>query len=416
VAAQLAAKLGRPVQWAMTPDGAKDLRRWLLDQTDYRPERYDAKAIGDRLIEALRKGAKSPPGPTDADAAPPGQPIAVCRSAASLVPGRVEWLWPGWIPLRAATLLDGDPGLGKSTLTIDWSARASRGWAWPPAAGGVSVAEPVGVLLLSAEDDPERTIRPRLDAAGADLERVHILDGIRSGDSERPPVLPLDLDLIECRVVEHCIRLVVIDPLMAYLGGEIDAHKDADVRRAMHQLKLLAERTGAAVLVVRHLNKLIGGPALYRGGGSIGIIGAVRSAMVVGRDPSNPEHCILAATKCNLCRMPKSLRYTHEPTGDVSRIGWAGECDLTADDILVHAGPTKQSEVERCADVLRELLAGGAMESAELYAGLAATGYAKRTVERAKQVAGVRVHRVGYGAEGRWMASIPAKDEEEIPP
>jgi hypothetical protein len=346
---------------------------------------------------------------------PADQPTAVVRPAAALVPGRVEWLWPSWIPLRAVSLLDGDPGLGKSTLTIDWTARASRGWAWPPAAGGVPVAEPVGVLLLSAEDDPERTIRPRLDAAGADLQRVHGLDAIRTGDAERPPVLPLDLDLIESRVVEHGIRLVVVDPLMAYLAGEIDAHKDSDVRRAMHQLKLLAERTGAAVLVVRHLNKLIGGPALYRGGGSIGIIGAVRSATVVGRDPGNPDHCILAPTKCNLCKMPRALAYTHEPAGDVSRIAWSGESDLTADDILVHAGPKKQSEVERCADALRELLAGGGMESDDLSSALSGMGYSAATQRRARQAARVRTQRVGFGAEGRWVATIPPPAEEPIP-
>src|SRR5439155_1425554 len=116
-------------------------------------------------------------------------------------------------------------------------------------------------------------------------------------------------------------------------------------------------------VVLRHLNKLTGGPAMYRGGGSIGIIGAVRSAMAVGRDPADANRLALAPTKCNLCRMPRSLSYALESSGDVARVGWIGECDLKADDILGHAGGrNKPTDAERCADVLRDLLDGRSVE------------------------------------------------------
>lgn len=344
---------------------------------------------------------------------PPG-PRAILRTASTLRSLKVEWLWAARIPRGALTLLDGDPGLGKSTITTDIAARVSRGWAMPPDAGE-PVSEPADVILLSAEDDPERTIRPRLEAAGADLARVHLLDAIHAANEDRPPTLPLDLDLIEGAVVENKAGLIVIDPVMAYLGGEVDAHKDTDVRRVLHAMKRLAERTMVAVLIVRHLNKLIGGPAVYRGGGSIGIIGATRSAMVVGRDPTDPHRCVLAPVKCNLCRMPQALAYSHEPVGDVSRIGWAGECDLTADDILAHVGPHRQSDAERCADAMKDLLTGKSVETDELTRTLTEAGYSEATIKRARKRLGVRVSRVGYGAEGRWMASLPPPAGDGIP-
>jgi hypothetical protein len=133
--------------------------------------------------------------------------------------------------------------------------------------------------------------------------------------------------------------------------------------------------------------------------------------MVVGRDPASPGHCVLAPVKCNLCRPPKSLRYTHEPTGDVSRIAWVGESDLTADDILVHTGPKRPSEFERCADAIRELLSGRSVESDELLRTLSEMGYSERTVRRAKQVAGVRTGRVGFGNDGVWMVSLKTGSE-----
>jgi hypothetical protein len=340
---------------------------------------------------------------------------------ADVQPHPVEWLWRPWIPRPGLTLLDGDPGLGKSTLLIDLAARVSCGWTMP--SGGDPAQVPAGVLLLSAEDDPERTIRPRLDAAGADVSRVHLLAAIRDGDEERPPVLPWDLALVESRIAGRQIVLVIVDPFMAYLDGEIDAHRDQDVRRCLHGLKLLAERTGVAIVIIRHLNKLVGGPALYRGGGSIGITGAVRSALVVGRDPKDPHTCVLAPVKCNLAAKPKALTYGLEPVGDVARVGWGGETDLEADDILVHVGGRrKQTTREQCAQAIRDIVAAGVMESGELDRQLKERGYSGNAIRDGRRLAKVKANRVGYGAEGKWMVSIPQdepitpadQDEEEF--
>ncbi len=165
---------------------------------------------------------------------------------------------------------------------------------------------------------------------------------------------------------------------------------------------------------MRHLNKLNGGPALYRGGGSIGIIGAVRSALLVGRNPADPHQCVLAPSKCNLAAAPRSLLYSHEPVGDVARIGWAGETDLTADDILGHAGGRiRQNNAEQCTEAIRELLAAGAMESSALDGELAKRGYSERAAKAGRKLAGVRVRRVGFGPAGRWMAALPCEADAD---
>src|SRR5262249_30457928 len=168
---------------------------------------------------------------------------------------RTAWLWGNWIPKGALTLLDGDPGLGKSTMTLDLAARVSRGWRMPPGGGAGGGVTAGGGLLLGAGGGPHCTLRARRDAAGADVSRITLLAAIRAGRDERPPVLPWDLSLVESAIREKGITLVIIDPFLAFLDGALDAHKDQDVRRCLHQLKELAQRTGAAVLLVRHLNK-----------------------------------------------------------------------------------------------------------------------------------------------------------------
>jgi hypothetical protein len=304
-------------------------------------------------------------------------------------------------------LLDGDPGLGKSTLALDISARVTRGWRMPPGSREDPGRKPGGVLLLSAEDDLERTIRPRFDAAGGDALRVTTLEAIRIGDEENPPILPWDLVLVEGTIVQKGIVLVVVDPLFAYLDSEIDAHKDQDVRRCLHRLKLLAQRTGVAILVIRHLNKLTGGPALYRGGGSIGILGAVRSALIVGCDPNNPETKVLASNKSNLGLSPKSLSYTLESVSkDIARIAWGGEVDLGPDDILNRPqGRYKMATWEQCVETVKEILDGGRLDSEQLEERCKEMGFSERSVKEARKKLKIKPEKDPL--TGKWMVSLP---------
>jgi hypothetical protein len=325
----------------------------------------------------------------------------------------MEHVWDPWIPFGMVTILDGDPGLGKSTISLDLAARLTRGWDMPPAAGKV-LFKPAGVLLLGAEDDLSRVVKPRLLAAGADMDQVHSLEAIVEGLDERPPVLPWDLTLVENLIKENFIRLLVVDPFMAFLDPELDAHRDQDVRRCMHRLKQLAERLGIAIFILRHLNKLVGGPALYRGGGSIGISGAGRSALVVGKHPTLADTRVLAAVKVNGAPLPRSLTYTIESAENgAASIAWGEECDLSPDDILGHA-TMKKKEGDRCAETIRQFLKFGPKKVQDLDGYLKASGFTPNAIKNGRRAAGVRVQRVGFGKEGEWMADLPP-GEEELP-
>lgn len=233
-------------------------------------------------------------------AGPSPRPRVLC--VADVAAERVQWLWDGWIARGKLAVIDGDPGKGKSTLTTDLAARISTG---TPLPGGTRTV-PAAVVLLSAEDGVGDTIRPRLEAAGADTTRVFVFDSVLDAEgTPRPPSIPGDIPYVEALVTEKGAVLVVIDPLMAFLGAGVDAHRDQDVRRALHSLAAVAERTGAAIVIVRHLNKSGGPQAIYRGGGSIGIIGAARSGLLVASDPDDDTRRIVAVTSRT---SPRSLR------------------------------------------------------------------------------------------------------------
>lgn len=266
---------------------------------------------------------------------------------------RVQWLWDGRIALGKLTVIDDDPGQGKSTLTTDIAARISTG---TPLPGGTRTV-PAAVVLLSAEDGVGDTIRPRLEAAGADTTRVYVFDSVLDAEgTPRPPSIPTDIPYVEALVTDHGAVLVVIDPLMAFLGAGVDAHRDQDVRRALHSLAAVAERTGAAIVIVRHLNKPGGPQAIYRGGGSIGIIGAARSGLLVASDPDDDGRRIVAVTKSNLAAMPEALAYrlVNDDEYGCVRVVWEGATSHTADSLLAVArDDDERTERDDAADWLR---------------------------------------------------------------
>lgn len=325
-------------------------------------------------------------------------------------PERVEWLWPGRIPKGKLSLLDGDPGTGKSALTADLAARVSSGDSWPDG----TPCEAGGVVLLSAEDGLADTVRPRLDAAGADASKVLALAAVPDGEEgERLLSIPQDLSLIERGIKRVDAVLVVVDPLMAFLGSDVDSNKDQHVRRALTPLAALAERAGAAVLVVRHLNKASGGNALYRGGGSIGIIGAARSGLLVAKDPQDDNRRVLAPQKSNLSEPAPSLMFTLEAADNGAvRVSWRGESSLNASQLLSapadEEGRSAQSEAR---DFLKELLEAGPVPSDEVTKEARAAGIADSTLRRAKSSLGVKAEREGEPGKrggGRWVWTLPA--------
>ncbi len=323
-------------------------------------------------------------------------------------PEQVEWLWPGRIPLGKITVLDGDPGLGKSAATLDIAARISAGLDLPDG----TPCEARGAVICSAEDGLADTIRPRLDAASGDPSRVLSLATVPDEEGlERPISIPEDVSVIREGIRRVGATLVVIDPLMAFLSGKTDSYRDQDVRRALANLSALADETGAAIVIVRHLTKSGGSKAIYRGGGSIGIIGAARSGMMVGEDPDDEDRRVIAMVKSNLAAPAPSLSFTLEeaPNGAV-RVRWLGETDLAAEDLLSTPRDEDSSALGQAREFLMDQLLSGPVPYREVAAAAERAGITMRTIKRAKQELGVESHREGEAGRqggGRWIWSLP---------
>ena len=287
--------------------------------------------------------------------------------ASEVKPEHVEWLWVGRIPLGKITIMDGDPGLGKSALTLDIAARITTGSPMPDGSPGVDG----GVVILNAEDDEADTIVPRLNAMSADLTRVRILKMLRGSDGERQPEIPGDLTAIERAVKSVDAKLIIIDPLMAFLASTTNSFRDQDIRRALAPLATMSQRARAAALVVRHLNKNTQGNALYRGGGSIGIIGAARSGLLVAHDPDDEtgNSRILAPTKSNLGPTATSLCYSIQPHRMSIKVSWSGESAHHAAALLaVPGGEEGRTAIDEACEFLRTILEDGAMSAKDMAA------------------------------------------------
>ena len=327
---------------------------------------------------------------------------------------QTDWLWQDYLPAGTITVIDGDPGLGKSQLTIDLAARLSRGDSMPPTLAPDGTYSPRGTLILNAEDDPGRTLRPRLDAAGANVENIHLLrhmDGF-DGEEKRPVSLPLDVAEIEKVIRERNIGLAIFDPFVAYLDGKLSMNNDADVRRCLSQVAEMAERTGVAVVLVRHLNKKSGLTAMYRGGGSIGITGAARAVFMVGEDPTDPDSRILACVKCNLAPEPPSLRFSIEPAGTTSRVCWGDSCDVSAADMLQGQKSSRGGKTEHAKEIISSILGDGPRGSSEVMGACEDEGISERTYHTARKQLGVVSERTAFGKGGQWLLSLPSTNGE----
>ena len=321
-------------------------------------------------------------------------------------PEPVRWLWSGRIPLGKLASLDGDPGLGKSTLTLDIAARVTTGRQMPDGADGLT--DPAGVVLLSCEDDLADTVRPRLDAAEADVSRIVHLSGVKDAEGTRLPTIA-NLPALQQAIDAVDARLVVIDPPMAHLPSGADSHRDQDIRNSLAPLMEFAARTKVAVLIVRHLNKSSGGTPLYRGGG---IIAAVRSGLLVGRDPDEEDKCVLAQTKANLAEPMTSLSYAVVEQNNVGRIVWHGDSEHDAAALLKHPAHSKRSAVKKAESFLLDILAAGPVATKDVEREAEEAGIAKATLRRAKQNLEIKARKLGQpGSSGQaWQWVLPEHD------
>lgn len=327
-------------------------------------------------------------------------------------PERVSWIWDGRIALGKVNILQGDPGLGKTLLAGEIIACVSTG-APLPFSGSFG---PADVVLMTAEDGLSDTIVPRLIAAGADLSRITALTTVRRKGKECFPTLLRDVDLIESVVRQRNAKLVFIDPLGAFLIGS-DAHKDSDIRQALAPVASMAERTGAAVLFVAHLNKASGLSAIYRGNGSIGIVGAARTVFLVAKKPGEPDKRVLAGVKNNLAPMPPTLAFRIEtaPNGSPRVRFDSRPLEMDANDILTALSDEatgKTTARNEAADFLKELLANGPVPQSQIKEEAEGAGHSWPTIRRAKDRLKVRAVK-SPGKGGVWMWQLPDEPAAE---
>jgi hypothetical protein len=371
-----------------------------------------ADGIADELAERARSTPKAP------EPAPPGRRV-LATPARQVERSQVDWLEPGRVPVGQVTVVAGIGGVGKSQWTCLLAARVSRG----------ELGQRGAVLIATAEDDPSTTVRPRLEAVEADLELVRFLT-IKTGEGDEDGIaIPDDVAQLEETVGELGARLVVIDPLVAHLPGEIDSHRDQSVRRALAPLYRLAKNTGCAVVVVLHLNKSTGLAPLMRLGASVAFGNAARSVLLLDRDPDDREgergdRRVLAHIKCNVAPHAPSLLYRvasivlpaegSAPLVETSRLELLGESEHDGRALLRVGDEEERSAVEEAEEFLRgELPADGSRRLAEeILRDARKLGISEPTLRRARRRLGVESEKTGFTRGWEWWLPEGVKPEE----
>lgn len=343
-----------------------------------------------------------------------GGELAVSRAFCDIKPQPLRWLWPGRIPLGKLTLLAGDPGLGKSLITVDIASHISTGTSFPDGAA----CEQGEVIILSAEDDPADTIRPRFDAAGADVSRVHLLEAVRRFAADGKSVeasfnLEGDIPALEELIGRTGARLVIIDPISAYLGSA-DSNTNGEIRGLLAPLSTMAAKHSTAILAVTHLRKSAGA-AIHRAIGSLAFAAATRSVWGICKDPENEARRLMLSVKQNLAPESGGLAYRIEAPNGIARIAWepgavAGDVDEMMGGFDKREDDTEEREAEAW---LRDFLAEGPAAAAEVWREVRAAGLSKTTVWRAAKSLRVEKRKLGGRGSG-WEWALPGLDGENL--
>ena len=351
----------------------------------------------------------------DADAptlTKPATPSAITQPISEIKPEILKWLWAGRFPLGKLALLVGDPDRGKSMCSVDIAAHVSRGAPFPDGAA----CQQGAVIMASAEDDPNDTIRPRLDSAGADVSRIHILEGmcITLSDSstvERAFDLETGIPALEDALTRISdVRLVIIDPISAYLGGA-DSNTNAEVRGVLAPLAALAAKHAASVLCVTHLRKTAG-PAVHRSIASIAFAAAARAVWAIAADPSDPDRRLMLAVKQNLAPNMGGLAFRIATENGQPRLKWEeGTVTLTANDVLGSVESRKRGDALCGAEAwLKQILVGGPVLVSKIEEEAKSAGLSWATVRRAKESLPVVTEKSSY--LGGWQWRIEAAHVE----
>ncbi|MCP4712797.1 MAG: AAA family ATPase [Planctomycetes bacterium] len=317
----------------------------------------------------------------------------------------IQWLWPQRFAIGKLSLIAGDPGLGKSFITLDMAARLSSGTPWIDCP---TIVNPVSsTILLSAEDDPADTIRPRMDAMGADVSKIRVLQAIKlTKDKERMFDLTQDIQCLKhtLETIPDC-KLVVIDPISAYLG-KTDSHSNADVRGLLAPLSNIAAKHGVAIIAVTHLNKSGGSNPLYRAMGSLAFTAAARVVWAVTKDNDDKERRLILPAKNNLAVDNNGLAYRLID----SRVEWEpNPIERTAGEHFqeMETGGRKAPARDESKAWLSDILQDGPVWADEATEMVKQEGRNMNTVNTAKRELGIISEKVGFGKDAKWYWRLP---------
>ena len=302
----------------------------------------------------------------------------------------VKWLWKPYIPFGKLTIIQGDPGEGKTTFALRLAAACSSGVALP----GMEIAEPFNVIYQTAEDGLGDTIKPRLIEAGADESRVLNI-------CEDTDPLSLSDERIEQAIRQTNAKLMILDPIQGYIGERIDINRANEIRTVLKKVAAVAERTGCAIIMVGHLNKAQGSSSAYRGLGSIDFRAAARSVLLVGRLRKEPNVRVIVHDKSSLAPEGKSIAFN---LGNEDGFYWLdGYSEISAEELL--CGFSAETKTAVAEELIRSMLADGKEVTAEeIFRTAANKNISQRTVNEAKKnINGIKSRKVGKG----WAWSIP---------
>lgn len=292
----------------------------------------------------------------------------------------VKWLWYPYIPYGKLTIIQGDPGEGKTTLVLQLAALLSNGEKLPC---DDKERSPVNIIYQTAEDGLADTIKPRLVAAGADCNKVLVIDESENG-------LSMTDERIEQALQKTAAKLLILDPIQAYLGANVDMHRANEIRPVMKRLGDLAEKYDCAVLLIGHMNKASGSKSTYRGLGSIDFQATARSVLVVGRVKNDPTLRVMAHDKSSLAPEGKSIAFRLDKENGFC---WEGQCDLTVEELL--SGDVKGQKLKSAKEFLAEILKDGAKKQKEIEAAAQEKGIRTKTLRNAKQELNVDSKKIG---------------------
>ncbi len=287
---------------------------------------------------------------------------------------RVSWLWYPYIPYGKITIVQGDPGEGKTTFVLSLLSILSTGGMLPDSDIHISG----NAIYQNSEDDNADTIKPRLEKHGADCSKICFIN-------KYDKAISLETDL-ERSVIKANAKILVLDPIQSYIGENTDMNRANSVRPKMNRLKEIAEKTGCAVILVGHLNKNAGGKAGYRGLGSIDFTAAARSILAIGRPSEDPDIRVMVHQKSNLGPVGTSLAFSLEN----GKVNWLGPYDITAEELYSPNSYEKEAPKKTSAiAILSSLLSSGGRKYAEILEAAASEGIGKRTLMRAKADMGI---------------------------